>query len=167
MPRNTACSALCRRCFPFRLWYNGHVLAAHWPLSEGIGARVAMDASGNGHNGICMAAGQWGAHWMQVDLPLQLESKEEEDLGLDFTEDRKFDNNSIKLLPFRLKAESVSPPPRHPSGCPWSTARATAPSPGRPTPGVVKQDKSCGGSVDTTKTRSGPRRVGCARARGQ
>ena len=42
------------------------------------------------------------------------------------------------------------------SGCPWSTARATAPSLGRPTPGVVKQDKSSGGSVDTTKTRSGP-----------
>ena len=45
------------------------------------------------------------------------------------------------------------------SGCPWSPARATAPSPGRPTPGVVKQDKSSGGSVDTTKTRSGPQRV--------
>ena len=45
------------------------------------------------------------------------------------------------------------------SGCTWSTARATAPSPGQPTPGVVKQDKSSGGSVDTTKTRSGPQRV--------
>ena len=45
------------------------------------------------------------------------------------------------------------------SGCAWSMARATAPSPGRPTPGVVKQDKSSGGSVDTTKTRSGPQRV--------
>ena len=45
------------------------------------------------------------------------------------------------------------------SGCTWSTARATAPSPGRPTPGVVKQDKSSGGSVDTTKTRSDPQRV--------
>ena len=33
------------------------------------------------------------------------------------------------------------------------------PSPGQPTPGVVKQDKSSGGSVDTTKTRSGPQRV--------
>ena len=33
-------------------------------------------------------------------------------------------------------------------------------SPGRPTPGVVKQDKSSGGSVDTTKTRSNPQRVG-------
>ena len=42
---------------------------------------------------------------------------------------------------------------------PWSTAQATAPSPGRPTPEVVKQDKSSGGSVDTTKTRSGPQRV--------
>ena len=29
----------------------------------------------------------------------------------------------------------------------------------RPTSGVVKQDKSSGGSVDTTKTRSGPQRV--------
>ena len=34
-----------------------------------------------------------------------------------------------------------------------------SPSPGQPSPGVVKQDKSSGGSVDTTKTRSGPRRV--------
>ena len=30
---------------------------------------------------------------------------------------------------------------------------------GRPSPGVVKQDKSSGGSVDTTKTRSDPQRV--------
>ena len=45
------------------------------------------------------------------------------------------------------------------SGCPWSMARATAPSLGQPTPGVVKQDKSSGGSVDTTKTRLGPQRV--------
>ena len=45
-------------------------------------------------------------------------------------------------------------------GMPWSMTWATAPSPGRPTPGVVKQDKSCGGSVDTTKTRSDPQRVG-------
>ena len=28
-----------------------------------------------------------------------------------------------------------------------------------PTPGVVKRDKSSGGSVDTTKTRSVPQRV--------
>ena len=34
-----------------------------------------------------------------------------------------------------------------------------SPSPGQPTPGVVKQDESSGGSVDTTKTRSGPQRV--------
>ena len=34
-----------------------------------------------------------------------------------------------------------------------------SPSPGQPTPGVVKQDKSFRGSVDTTKTRSGPQRV--------
>ena len=34
-----------------------------------------------------------------------------------------------------------------------------SPSPGQPTPGVVQQDKSSGGSVDTTKTRSGPQSV--------
>ena len=34
-----------------------------------------------------------------------------------------------------------------------------SPSPGRPTPGVVKQDKSSRGSVDTTKTRSDAQRV--------
>ena len=35
-----------------------------------------------------------------------------------------------------------------------------SPSPGlSPTPGVVKQDKSSGGSVDTTKTHSDPQRV--------
>ena len=33
------------------------------------------------------------------------------------------------------------------------------PSPGQPTPGVIKQDNSSRGSVDTTKTRSGPQRV--------
>ena len=59
---------------------------------------------------------------------------------------------------FRAQALGCPPPPPG-SGCTWSTARATAPSPGQPTPGVVKQDKSSGGSVDTTKTRSGPQRV--------
>ena len=34
-----------------------------------------------------------------------------------------------------------------------------SPSPGRPIPRVVKQDKSPGGSTDTTKTRSDPQRV--------
>ena len=35
-----------------------------------------------------------------------------------------------------------------------------SPSPGQPTPGVVKQDKSSGGSVGMTNTRSDPQRVG-------
>ena len=46
-------------------------------------------------------------------------------------------------------------------GCPPSdggTQKRYPPSP-QPTPGVVKQHKSSGGSVDTTKTRSGPQRV--------
>ena len=63
---------------------------------------------------------------------------------------------------------SLFTPPPNPSpartrrvhlDAPGQWHRATAPSPGRPTPGVVKQDKSSGGSIDTTKTRSGPQSV--------
>ena len=80
-------------------------------------------------------------------------------------------NARLPVAPLTATTEIMSiltppPPPANPRmdsegacGCPWSSARATAPSPGRPTPGVVKQDKSSGGSVDTTKTRSGPQRV--------
>ena len=39
------------------------------------------------------------------------------------------------------------------------TGTGNSPSPGRPTPGVVKQDESSGGSVDTTKTCLGPQRA--------
>ena len=42
----------------------------------------------------------------------------------------------------------------------------SSPSPERPTPGVVKQDKSSGGSVDTTKTRSDPQRVRMCKGEG-
>ena len=58
----------------------------------------------------------------------------------------------------------VPAPPPPPLGvCVWmhpvnGTGYRTS-SLGRPTPGVVKQDKSSGGSVDTTKTRSDPQRV--------
>ena len=42
---------------------------------------------------------------------------------------------------------------------PLVNGTGNSPSPGQLTPGVVKQDTSSGGSVDTTKTRSDPRRV--------
>ena len=42
---------------------------------------------------------------------------------------------------------------------PLVNGTGNSPSPGQPTPGVVKQDKSSGGSVDTTKTRSDPQGV--------
>ena len=45
-------------------------------------------------------------------------------------------------------------------GMPQVNGTGNSPSTGRPTPGVVKQDKTSGGSVDTTKPRSGPQRVG-------
>ena len=54
------------------------------------------------------------------------------------------------------------PPTWTPSVCFWMhpvNGTGNSPSPGRPTPGVVKQDKSSRGSVDKTKTCSDPRRV--------
>ena len=56
----------------------------------------------------------------------------------------------------------VCKPPHGLGVCMWMhlvNGTCNSPSPGQPTPGVVKQDKSSGGSVDTTKTRSGPQRV--------
>ena len=67
------------------------------------------------------------------------------------------------LLPTTMKnlcRRNPDPPPKplspHP---PLVNGTGHSPSPGRPTPGVVKEDKSSGGSVDTTKTRSDPQRV--------
>ena len=42
---------------------------------------------------------------------------------------------------------------------PLVTGTGNSPFPGRPTPGVVKQDQSSGGSVDTTKPRPDPQRA--------
>ena len=54
----------------------------------------------------------------------------------------------------------VGKPPHGLGGCIWMhLVNSNSPSPGRPTPGVVKQDKSSRGCVDTTKTRSGPQRI--------
>ena len=56
----------------------------------------------------------------------------------------------------------VGKPPHGLGVCIWMplvNGTGNSPSPGRPTPGVVKQDKSSGASVNTTKTRSGPQRV--------
>ena len=56
----------------------------------------------------------------------------------------------------------VGKPPYGLGVCLWMplvNGTGNSPSPGRPTPGVVKQDKSSGGTVDTTKTRSDPQRV--------
>ena len=56
----------------------------------------------------------------------------------------------------------VGKPPHGLGVCLWmhlADGTGNSPSPGRPTPGVFKQDKSSGGFVDTTKTRSDPQRV--------
>ena len=56
----------------------------------------------------------------------------------------------------------VGKPPHGLGVCIWMhlvNGTGNSPSPGRPTPGVVKQNKSSAGSVDTTKTRWGPQRV--------
>ena len=65
------------------------------------------------------------------------------------------------VLPTLAGCPSPEPPPP-PRVCVWMplvNGTGNSPSLGQPTPGVVKQDKSSRGSVDTTKTRSGPQRV--------
>ena len=70
---------------------------------------------------------------------------------------------SCRCTPQRAQVSAGVGKPLHgPRGCIWMhlvNGMGNSPSPERPTPGVVKQDKSSGGSVDTTKTRSGPQRV--------
>ena len=56
----------------------------------------------------------------------------------------------------------VGKPPHGLGVCVWMhlvNGTGNSLSPGRPTPGVVKQDKSSAGSVDTSNTRLGPQRV--------
>ena len=65
----------------------------------------------------------------------------------------------VRCAPERRVLRTASAPVPPPRPAPAQRHGATAPSPGRPTPGVVKQDKSSGGSADTTKTRSGPQRL--------
>ena len=68
----------------------------------------------------------------------------------------------------RRRLRLFAPPPAPPSPqhglrvCIWMhlvNGTGNSPSPGRPTPRVVKQDKSSVGSGDMTNTRSGPQRV--------
>ena len=70
---------------------------------------------------------------------------------------------SCRCTPQRTQVSAgVGKPPHGLGVCIWMhlvNGTGNSPSPGPPTPGVVKQDKSSGESVDTTKTRSGPQRV--------
>ena len=73
----------------------------------------------------------------------------------------------LRPLPFDATRFLTPPPqtPKPPHGlgvCVWMhlvNGTGNGPSPGRPTPGVVKQDKSSRGSVATTTARLGPQRV--------
>ena len=61
-----------------------------------------------------------------------------------------------------LRCAGVGKPPHGLGVCIWMhlvNGTGNSPSPGQPPPGVVKQDQSSGGSVDTTKTCSDPQRV--------
>ena len=58
--------------------------------------------------------------------------------------------------------QSTPPPQTRLGVCIWMhlvNGTGNSPSPGQPTPGVVTQDKSSRGSIDTTKTCLGPQRV--------
>ena len=70
------------------------------------------------------------------------------------------ENNSADTPPpRRAQVGAGVGKPRVDSECGVVNGTGNSPSPGQPTPGVVKQDKSSGGSVDTTKTRSDPQGV--------
>ena len=72
------------------------------------------------------------------------------------------ENYPADAHPSAQVSAGVGKPPHGLGVCIWMylvNGTGNSPSPGQPTPGVVKQDKSSGGSVDTTKTRSGPQRV--------
>ena len=56
--------------------YAGHNVFAHWPMREGIEARVIFDHTGNGHNGVCRQGKAWGATWHIVEMPFALEHRE-------------------------------------------------------------------------------------------
>ena len=62
-------------------------------------------------------------------------------------------SSNVLLLDWTLR-DCYPPPPSAPG-----QRHGQQPVSGTADPGVVKQDKSSGGSVDTTKTRSGPQRV--------
>ena len=66
-------------------------------------------------------------------------------------------------MPFRRGQPTLkfaARPPPHRQTPAWTrSVHLDAPGQRQPNPGVVKQDKSSGGSVATTKTRSGPQRV--------
>ena len=70
---------------------------------------------------------------------------------------------SRRCTPQRAQVSAAVGKPPHGLGvCIWMhrvNGTGNSPSPGRPTPVVVKQDKSSGGSVGTTTTRSDPQRV--------
>ena len=77
--------------------------------------------------------------------------------------------DGLVLCPYSSIQQHPPPPPRKPSANPaWTRSvhlvapgqrHRQQPGSGTADPGVVKQDKSSRGSVDTTKTRSGPQRV--------
>ena len=71
-------------------------------------------------------------------------------------------HSPVKTLKKKLGLWSRQTPAWTPGVCLWMhlvNGMGDSLSLGQPTPGVVKQDKSSGGSVDTTKTRSDPQRV--------
>ena len=99
-----------------------------------------------------------GMHFPALDIPDQARALFVRNV---YTHIPRVQYEEVRVLP------RLSPPPRQepPHGlgvCIWMhlvNGMGNSPSPGRPSPGVVKQDTSSGGSVDTTTTRSDPQRV--------
>lgn len=76
----------------------GHSPIAHWPMREGIGAKILFDDTGNGNNGVCRMGQSWTATWHLVALPFSLERQ---DLDMEEVklaeEETRWENNVIKV----------------------------------------------------------------------
>ena len=82
-----------------RVMHSGRILAAHWPLMEGMGARMLLETSGNGHHAVPHEGTAQTTSWQNVYLPMILDSeyREMEDKEPTLEPAKKYKNNDVKL----------------------------------------------------------------------
>eukprot|EP00667_Euglena_gracilis_P000956 EG_transcript_955 len=83
----------------------GHSVAAHWPLREGVGAKVVFDCTGHGHNGVCRQGLCWTTTWHPLELPFNLLRRDLEDEGgRRPEEEQRWANNDIRMAYLQVRS---------------------------------------------------------------